>query len=506
MKNLWKALTSRMFLTILIIVIQMLFLIGIIFFIGNLYYYNIVFYTLSALMALWIINRNDNPAYKIAWIVLIMLLPLAGGVLYLLFGKNRTTKKMQISIKNIVKVNEYFLPSNEEYIREIEKLNSQYAKHVKYIHSTTRQPVWKNTQTSFLSPGEKKFEAMLNDLKKAEKFIFLEYFIITPGHMWGNILKILAEKAKQGVQIKLIYDDMGTINTLPANYDAILAQLGIEAYVFNPFKPRLNTFMNNRDHRKILIIDGNIGYTGGINLADEYINKRQRFGYWKDSAIRIEGEGVQSLTLMFLQMWYYVSNTLLDCKRYFPTKSVPSDGYVMPFADNPVDNNQAAEKVYLNIINSATQYVYIQTPYLVMDNELTTALCLAAKNGLDVRIVTPHIPDKFYVHTLTRASYKELIQAGVKIYEFTPGFIHSKVILADDQVGVIGTANFDFRSLYLHFECAVWLYRSKALTEAYQDFLDILGVSQRITIQDCINVPCYQRLLRAVLKVFAPLM
>lgn len=507
MKKLWKIITSRIFLTTFLLFLEFCILIGILIWLGTGYYiYSILLYAFSGIMVLVVINRNDNPAYKLAWVVCIMLIPTVGGVLYLIFGRKRTTRQMANTFQKIEQDDLSYLPDHQDLIQKIEAENPHCACQARAIFKTTKHSVFVNTVTDFLSPGEEKFHRMLIDLQKAEKFIFLEYFIITPGKMWGEILKILLQKAAEGVDVRLIYDDFGTITTLPSGYDETLQKAGIRTCVFNPYKARLNALMNNRDHRKILIVDGNIGYTGGINLADEYINEKERFGYWKDAAIVLEGEAVYSLTILFLRNWRYLTGEVPFYDKYRPTKEYPTNGYVMPFGDNPVAKERVAEAAYLQIIHSAVQYVYIETPYLVMDNELTTALVLAARSGVDVRIVTPHIPDKFYVHALTTASYQELIENGVKIYEYTPGFIHSKVILADDTVGVVGTANFDFRSLYLHFECSVWLYRTSSLQQIKKDFLDILAVSQSVTLEDCNNVKWYQRFLRTLLKPFAPLM
>lgn len=506
MKKIWKALTSRMFITIFLLILQFSLMAVVIYVLGNLYYlYTIIFYTLSVIMSLWIMNRDDNPAYKLAWIVLIMLVPLMGGILYLLFGKNRTSKKMRSELENIAQTNFKHFPKKNSVTDEVVKQDPAIGKQIRFFENTISLSAWKNTQTSFFSPGEDAFQQILDDLNKAEKFIFLEYFIIKPGCFWSSVLNILAQKAEQGVEVFLLYDDMGTISTLPKKYDQYLNHIGIKTKVFNPFRPRLNAFMNNRDHRKILIVDNKISYTGGINLADEYINRIQRFGVWKDSMIRLEGAAVSSFTMMFLEMWQYASKQNVMIDNYLIPHSEESDGYVLPFDDNPIDDIRASEAAYLNIINSATKYIYIETPYLVMDNELTSALCIAAQNGIDVQIVTPHIPDKYYVFALTRSSYKALIRSGVKIYEYTPGFIHSKIILSDDKVGIIGTANFDFRSLYLHFECGVWLYKAKALQKAREDFDSIIKASQQISIQDCKKFKWYQRALAVLLKVFAPL-
>ena len=351
---------------------------------------------------------------------------------------------------------------------------------------------------------------MVEELKKAEKFIFLEYFIIAPGVMWDTILDILIEKVKQGVEVRVLYDDAGCITTLAPDYYKVLQGLGMKAKVFNPIKPRLAIQMNNRDHRKILVIDGKVGMTGGINLADEYINAKERFGHWKDCSVMLKGEAVWNLTLMFLQFWNYdekIKDNVFDFKPDFNEFiDIENDGYVQPYSDSPTDNENVGEYTHINMINGANRYVYATTPYLVIDNEMKTALTLAAKNGVDVRILVPHIPDKWYVFAVTRANYQPLIKAGVKIYEYTPGFVHGKTFVVDDDMAVVGTVNMDYRSYYLHYECGVWFYRSKVVMDVKQDYLHSLAKSHEVTLEECKNVKLPVRIMRSILNLFSPMM
>lgn len=506
MNRIWKFITSRVFVIFFLIFIEALLLLVALYLLGqNFYAVEITLYIFSLIIAVYVVNRDDNPAYKLAWVILIMGIPLAGWILYLLFGKRHTTKEMRSYFHYSDTDKEIFesVPKDIDLDISADKSADMIFKRLK---STASYSFFCHTKTEFLSPGQVKFKRMIEDLKAAERFIFLEYFIITPGHMWGEIVEILVNKAKKGVDVRLIYDDFGTVNTLPSNYFKILRQSGIKTQVFNKLKPRLNAFMNNRDHRKILVIDGDISYTGGINLADEYINKKERFGYWKDASIRLYGEASMSLCALFLTMWHYLTLDEIDFNKYKPQTSPKTDGVVAPFGDNPASKKRLAESIYLQIVQNAKEYVYIETPYLVMDNELTTAIILAAQSGVDVKIVTPHIPDKFYVFALTRDSYKQLIEGGVKIYEYTPGFIHSKVIISDDKIGVVGTANFDFRSLYLHFECGVLLYKTESLVAIKEDFNRIIDKSHNFTLSDCSNIKKRQKALAFILKPFAPLM
>lgn len=346
-------------------------------------------------------------------------------------------------------------------------------------------------------------------MKKAQKYIFIEYFIIKDGLMWQSILDILKEKVSQGVEVRVIYDDIGCFLALPKDYAMQLKNIGIKCEVFNPFRPVLTAIQNNRDHRKITVIDGKVAFTGGLNLSDEYINTYEKHGYWKDAVIQIKGKAAWSLTLMFLEMWELCCGIPDDIDCFFPKNEVDerieSDGFVQPYSDSPVDNENVGEHVYLQIINNAKDYVYICTPYLIVDDSMVSALCLAAKSGVDVRIITPHIYDKALIHLTTRSFYRELIYGGVKIYEYSKGFMHSKIFVSDDQIATVGTTNLDFRSLYLHFECGVWMYNSKAVLQIKKDYFDTLNECTQITLEECIErLPI--RVFQEILRIFAPLM
>ncbi|MDD5879236.1 MAG: cardiolipin synthase, partial [Clostridiales bacterium] len=353
-------------------------------------------------------------------------------------------------------------------------------------------------------------EKLVEELKKAKHFIFLEYFIIEEGIMWNTILEILKEKAKEGVDVRVIYDDVGCVMKLPYKYGDKLEKYGIKCRVFNPFIPILTNRLNNRDHRKIAVIDGYVGFMGGINLADEYINSFEKYGHWKDAAILLKGDAVFNLTVMFLTMWDFINNSDDDYLKYrpenFTNEKYLSKGYVQPFDDSPLVNEPIGETVYLNLINKAKKYIYINTPYLIIDNEMATALKIAAKSGIDVRIVTPHIPDKWFVHAVTRSYYHSFIKDNIKIYEYTPGFMHSKTFVVDDEYAVVGSINLDFRSLYLHFECGAWLYKTDSVLKVKEDFLDTLELCQQISLQDCENVKWPVKFGRLILRMFSPLL
>lgn len=465
---------------------------------------------LSLIVVVYIVSTKNNPSYKLAWTIPVLAFPVFGGLFYLMFGLKKTRKRFKKNLKNIHDETNKFLIQDEELLKEILTEEKSIYNQVKYLEANADSPVYKNTFTKYLSPGEEYYKLLLEEIKKATNYIFMEYFIIQEGEMWNSILDVLREKVKEGVDVRIIYDDMGCLRTLPFKYDEKLRSYGIKVVAFNPFVPFLSVFMNNRDHRKITVIDGHTAFTGGINLADEYINAIERFGHWKDSGIMIKGEAVWKFTVMFLQIWMFATGEEVDFKDYDPHINYSGDfegcGYVQPYGDSPLDDEIVGENVYLNIINKAKNYVYITTPYLIVDNEIVTALTLAAKSGVDVKIITPHKEDKFYVHMVTRAYYDQLIEAGVSIYEYEPGFIHSKNFVCDDEIGVVGTINLDYRSLYLHFECGVLMYKTESIKDIKEDFLNTLEKSKKITIEDTKRIKLENRFITAILRVFAPLM
>ena len=470
---------------------------------------SMLFTIISALVVLWIINKSDNPAYKLAWIIPILIFNITGGVLYIILGNKKPSKNMRRELEKVQFRTSKVLYQDIDVIKEIEQDNKTVLGHSNYINNASGFPIYKNTEVKYYKSGEDNYEDLIKELKKAKKYIFMEYFIIEEGKMWNSILEILEQKAKEGLDVRLMYDDMGCISLLPYGYDKELEKKGIKCIAFNPFKPLLSLAMNNRDHRKITVIDGHTGFTGGINLADEYINEKIRFGHWKDTGIMLKGDAVWNLTIMFLEMWNAVRKTDNNFLIYRPqvnqVETIVNDGYVQPYGDSPLDEEIVGENVYMNIINSAKDYVYIFTPYLIIDNEMMTSLCLAAKRGVDVKIVTPGIPDKKTVFKLTRSYYPQLIAAGVKIYEYTPGFIHAKVFICDDEIATVGTINMDYRSLYLHFECGVYLYKTKCIKDIKQDAIDTIAVSHEFSKED-LKDSRRHALWQAILRVFAPLM
>jgi len=465
-------------------------------------------FALSIFMAVYLSNRPMNSSSRQTWLILILLLPVVGTMLYLFFDLDLGHRLVRARLAQIQKKTSRYLPNQEKLIRTIEAEDPELYGLSSYMLGSAGYPIYSGTHASYFPLGEDKFETMLVELEKAEKFIFLEYFIIENGVMWNSVLEILERKALQGVEVRVMYDGTNSVFRLPGRYPEMLRAKGIQCKIFSPIHPLFSTYHNNRDHRKILVIDGHTAFTGGVNLADEYINRKQPYGHWKDTAIMLKGEAVRSFTLMFLQMWE-VSERSCEYERYLNAELPPlppTEGFVMPYGDSPFDDERVGETVYLDILNRAKRYVHIMTPYLIIDSEMTDALCYAAKRGVDVRLILPHIPDKKYAFALAYTHYRELLQAGVRIYEYTPGFVHAKVFVSDDEKAVVGTINLDYRSLYLHFECAAYLYKTPAIAEIEQDFRTTLKACQQITPDNLKGVSRYRKVLGVILKIFAPLM
>lgn len=470
----------------------------------------VAFVVFSFIVAGYVMTKDDNPSYKTLWLVVILAVPLFGGICYFLFGNKRLPKKVRAAATVFTSTKSSNKVRDPKILQNLADEDMDLARIAKYLDDSGGFPLWSNSEAQYFPLGEHKYYAMLDELNKANNYILLEYFIIDQGDMWNSIHDILLEKLHAGVDVYIIYDDMGCISTLPANYANILREEGFKVLVFNPFKPHLSPIMNYRDHRKILVIDGKTAFTGGVNLADEYINRKKRFGHWKDSAVMVKGDAVWNFVDAFFKMWNFALPARaqkVDVSQYKDTivRQEP-DGYVQPFSDSPLDNENVSENLFLNIINKAKDYVYITTPYLVIDYEMQTALCLAAKNGVDVRIVTPGIPDKKAVFQVTRSFYLPLVEAGVKIYEYTPGFLHGKNLVSDDKVAMVGTVNLDYRSFYFHFECGSVFYNSSVLSDIKKDLDDTMSISQEITLAHAREVPLPQRLLRAMLRLVAPVM
>lgn len=465
-------------------------------------------YLLSAVMVLYLINHPMNSTSRQTWLILILLAPVVGTLLYVYVETDLGHRLVRGRLNQIQRETSGYLPRQERLMDEIRIAEPELYSLANYTLRCGGFPIYTNTRVAYFPLGEDKFAALLQELEQAESFIFMEYFIIDEGYMWNTVLEILQRKARQGVDVRVMYDGTCAIFKLPYRYPEKLHAMGIQCKMFSPIRPLVSTHYNNRDHRKILVIDGHTAFTGGINLADEYINRKTVHGHWKDTAIMLKGEAVRSFTLMFLQMWN-VTERVTEYDRYLNAPippAPPAPGFVLPYADSPFDNERVGETVYLDILNRAERYVHIMTPYLIIDSEMTAALTFAAKRGVDVRLILPHIPDKKSAFSLAYTHYRELLRAGVRIYEYTPGFVHAKVFVSDDEKAVVGTINLDYRSLYLHFECAAYLYQVPTISDIERDFRHTLKQCQQVTLDSLHSDRLYRKVLGVLLKVFAPLM
>ena len=464
----------------------------------------ILYIVLSTLLVLEIIKNTKSLSANLPWIILIVQFPVAGTMLYFFISNDLHSSKM------LKKVNKEVNDSKKYYIQDkdiLTELNKKKKDKLKYITEDAKFPVTKNNKVKYFPSGELTFNEMIKELKKAKEYIFLEYFRIDRGTMWNTILEILKEKVKAGVEVRIIYDDFGCVAPLPNDYNKQLEKMGIKVVVFNEVKPFRGIIMNNRDHRKILIIDGKTVFCGGINLADEYINAKIRFGHWKDNGIMIKGDGVNNFIIMFLSLWNAYKHDDKDYKKYKVKEKgkYRQNGYLAGYCDNPLESEHVGETIYLNIINQAKEYLYISSPYLILDSELNKALILASKRGVDVKIVVPEIADKKIVYSLSSSYFEHLIANGVKIYTYTPGFILSKVFVSDDTIATVGTFNLDYRSLNLHFECGVYMENVDEIKNIKKDLEGVIKKSHKVTKKEA--TPSFIRgIWQSILRLFAPLM
>ncbi len=468
------------------------------------YFYIAVLLT-QFICAIGIINSKDNPDYKVPWLFFVMLIPIIGFMTYLMFYSRNVSKKQ---LKKIKKLNAVTIKHDNYVLEELESKNSLAYSQAKCLKDLANTHIYQNTNISYFPSGETMFSSLLEDLKKANEFIFLDYFIIEQGLFWNSILNILKEKVIEGVEVRVVYDDIGSMTKLPGKYYKKLRQFGIHTVPFGILKGQANNEFNNRNHRKITIIDGKIAYTGGINLADEYINHIKLYGHWKDVAIRLEGEAVDELTRLFL-FDYGMSDkkNTLDFKKYYKGYKKENSGFCIPFGDGPkpVYERRVAKTLLMTMLGQAEKYMYITTPYLIIDGELTSAIENASLRGVDIRIITPHIPDKKAVFMVTRGSYDRLMKAGVKIYEYEPGFIHAKTYICDDKFAIVGTINLDYRSLVHHYENGVWIYNHKVILDIKKDF--DLTQSKSIQIEkDTIKEKPLAKTFKSLISIFSSLL
>lgn len=509
-KGLFRIVFSRTGIMLLLILLQLGLFLGTPYYMGEYtVYINGALKVLGVIVIIYIFNSEGNPAFKLTWMLCVLMFPAVGTLFYIFVKFQPGTHMMKERLSVLRIETDPYMQQISEVEDAIWASKSANANLSYYLSHQVGFPTYRNTEVKYFPLGEYKFRAMLEELKKAKKFIFMEYFIVEEGYMWDSILAILKEKAREGVEVRFMYDGMCAISMLPYNYPEQIQKFGIKCKMSNAVKPFLSTTQNNRDHRKICVIDGNVGFTGGINIGDEYINRKVRFGHWKDTAVMLKGEGVQSLTMMFLQMWNVDERRAEGYGKYLTPKSRVLRrelGYVIPYADSPFDNENVGEEVYFHILNHAKKYVHIMTPYLILDNEMITTLTRVAKSGIEVIIIMPHIPDKWYAFVVAKTYYKELIESGVQIYEYTPGFVHAKVFISDDDTATVGTINLDYRSLYLHFECGVFIYNNSEVDKVERDFQQTLAKSHKVTLVEVKNRTLLTKIAGQVLRLIAPLM
>lgn len=498
---------NRIFISALLLVLQLGFLFFIIY---DSSLYSVWGFMLSmalgAITSIFIINKRGNADHKISWIIFILIFPIFGISVYLLWGGGRVLPHLRKKMNACKSHYDPFLQDSTAALQSMRYFDMPHSRQADYLTNEAEYPLYSNTSAEYLPSGERYFARLLEELENAKHYIYLEFFILAEGYMWDKIYEILKKKVKDGVEVKIIFDDFGSIKRQRKGFLQKVRKTGIEISIFNPIYPLFNNFLNNRNHRKIVIIDGLLAFTGGINIGDEYINREKRFGHWMDSGVIIKGKAVDSFICMFCTMWEFITGKRIDAEAHIKESHIVDDGFAIPYCDGPLNLNNPAEGIYTQILSTAQRYVYIMTPYLVIDDMMTATLCMAAKSGVEVCIVTPHIPDKWYVHNVTQYNYLELLQAGVKIYEYTPGFLHSKIFLSDDLVSTVGSVNMDYRSFVFHFECGVWLSNKEAALDIKQHFREVLAVSKEITLKDWKKRPLIKRLKQSVLHIFGPLM
>ena len=469
---------------------------------------NTVVMLISWVLALHVYSRHMNSAYKLSWIVLILVLPVLGISMYALFGSQLSHVWIRKFMENKADVAALHLHDDETALDALRAKDLGLANQCQYIQHRVGYPLYQNTDVSFHQDTDTALKDLKVELIKAETFIFMEYHAIEDSVSWAGIESILREKAAAGVEVRILYDDVGSIFFIGKSFTKRLQQEGIQCRAFNPISPLLNTFMNNRDHRKIVVIDGKVGFTGGYNMADRYFNINSPYGHWKDTGIKLTGDAVKSLTAQFLEMWNATQEEAEDQSKFFPdvVYTAKESGFVQPYADTPLDSETTGENVYLNLIKNAKHYVYITTPYLIIDDEMERELTLAARRGVDVRIVTPGIPDKKMAFKATRSHYARLVAYGVRIYEYTPGFMHAKQFVCDDEVATVGTINLDFRSLYLHFENGCWFCHSSAVQDVKADFEALFEQSTEVTTRYSGKRSLTLRLGECIVRLLSPMM
>ncbi len=457
-----------------------------------------------------VINKDEPAEFKLTWVVLLCVFPLLGLLFYIFVQSNWGMIGLRNKVNAELDSTKGKLYTSDGTKEAIKSERPEIQRFAYYMEDKCSYPIYHNTKVTYFPTGEEKIEDIKNELKKATKFIFIEYFIIDKGVVWDSILEILKEKAAQGVEVRVMYDGLCCLLLLPYQYPNELKKYGIKAKMFSPLVPFLSTNQNNRDHRKILVIDGEVAYTGGVNLADEYANLKERFGYWKDVGVKLEGRAVMSFSMMFMQMWNIYGDEDLEYDKYLvehPSRALTThDGFVIPYGDSPTSRYETGKVVYSDVFAQGMQYIHIMTPYFIIDREFLSVMKYAGERGVDVKIILPSIPDKKIAYWIARTFYPQLLSAGIKIYEFLPGFVHAKMMVSDDMIGTCGSVNLDYRSFYHHFECGVYLYNNSAVVDMEKDFINTLEKCREVTYEYYKQIPLYQRFFGHIFKLFAPLL
>ena len=526
-KGLLRLIFSRFFVIVSLIILQIVIIYSVFSkFIEFLPHFQVIQIIFSIVMVIYLFNSSMDASAKLTWMVIMSVVPVPGAIFFLFTKEELGYTGFGKRFYDIQRDTKDVIEQSEDTMIRLAEDRSGTDELCKYVNRQGTCPIYDKTDVVYFPLGEDKFERLLVELSKAEKYIYLEYFILEEGYMWGKILEILVEKAKAGVDVRVMYDGTCEITTLPHDYTKRLENLGIRSKMFSPLMPLVSTYFNYRDHRKILVIDGRVAFNGGVNLADEYINRKEKFGHWKDTAIMLEGKAAESFALMFLQMWNVTERDLnLTREDYYKLIEPPvgkddskensasdsrqkdsGNGYVMPYADSPLDSDKVGENVYMDILYRANDYVHIMSPYLILDDEMKSALKFAAERGVDVKIILPGIADKKVANALAKSYYYELIQSGVKLYEYTPGFVHAKVFVSDDIKGTVGTINLDYRSLYHHFECATYLYHTSCIVDMEEDFQETLAKCREVTFDTIRKEKLFNKVVGRIARLAAPLM
>lgn len=474
-------------------------------------YFSVGSTILQIAVVMYILYGHEKLAYKIPWLITIMFLPVAGIIIYFLWGATKVGKNMKKARDKTIENSHHLLQDDSKELEEIGECDKQALKQVKLLKTLSRYPVYKSEGIGYFELGEACFEKMLEDMKNAKKYILIEFFIIAKGELFNRLYNVLEQKLKEGVKVIIMADGWGSLLRYPKHMLAELQELGATVKKYNPLRFGINTYINYRDHRKIVVIDGITAYTGGVNIADEYTNEQIRFGHWKDNGIRVTGKAVESFMIAFLKNYEMATNTTPDYQWFIDNKAECEEckepqGYNMFFTDGPDNRKNPGENIYIQILNSAKDYVYIYTPYFVASPELLTAILNAAHSGIDVRIITPHKPDKWYVHLTTRSYYEVLLEAGVKVYEYLPGFLHAKTFVSDDTTAIVGSINLDYRSLNLNYECGAWMYKTGTEIDIKEDYINTIKKSKEISLEEVKNRNIFVKMLEAIINAFAPLL